>query len=268
MFANVQIINTANHDFTSSNYYCYVLKDPDNNEPFYVGKGKRDRLVMHKYDYFHGTNNYKRNKINKILSTHGYYLAEVIFTSCDESAALQREVEMIAELGRNVLVNATNGGENPPQHAKTPIDQYNLYGEYIHTFNSYIEAAQSLDGSRVTEGMILECCRGAIATAREYYWTYSGELIKRPRTKILPVEQYYANGQYFTRYYSASDAAKTLNSYSSEIKRAIISEKLFKGFRWKYVDVLANQHYHLTDEKTNSHSKTSKSPRRTSKVPY
>lgn len=245
MSANVQIINTANHDFKTSNYYCYVLKDPENNQPFYVGKGKRDRVFHHQYSCTHGNNEHKRNKINKILDVSGYYLAEIVFTTSSEVVALQREIELISSIGRVNLVNATDGGELPSFITeKTPVKQYNLYGEYIQTFDSYMDAAASFDGSRITEGMILECCRGAIATARDYYWTYEGNPILRPRTKIQPVAQFYANNEYITRYHSASDACQALKgkiNMSADIRRAAKNDKTCCGFRWRFINVLTGE---------------------------
>ena len=262
LFANVSIVNTVGHEFISNNYYCYILIDPSNNKPFYVGKGKGNRVFYHKYTSI-STNKHKNNTITRIFSHHPYYVADIVFTTPSEEAAYIKEKQLIDTIGINNLTNLTDGGSAPPKKSIRKILQYDLFGEYIQKHDSYIDAAISvitgevdINNLRVTEGMILECCRGAIATARDYYWTYEGNPILRPRTKIQPVAQFHANNEYITRYHSASDACQALRgkiNMSADIRRAAKKDKTCWGFKWRFINVLTGE---FTQEplKPNKHS--------------
>ena len=99
-------------------YYVYILIRPDQNKPFYVGKGKNQRIFEHEkeVDYGFVCNPYKVNIIKKILSSGSklIYAIDSFFTS--EEDALDRECKLIAEIGRSELgagslTNRTDGGD-------------------------------------------------------------------------------------------------------------------------------------------------------------
>jgi hypothetical protein len=89
-------------------YYTYVLIDPRNEQPFYVGKGIRNRM------YNHGKkvtpNSYLYNKIQKIKSLGLDIIYEKWFEG-DEEFCIWMEIYLISEFGKENLCNMTNGGE-------------------------------------------------------------------------------------------------------------------------------------------------------------
>ncbi len=98
-------------------FYVYLLIRPDKDEPFYVGKGKSDRIFQHEKEVYKDTaNSYKSNIITKILS-QGLSLIYTIESFYQfEEDALNREMQLIEEIGRKdlgkgTLTNLTAGGE-------------------------------------------------------------------------------------------------------------------------------------------------------------
>jgi hypothetical protein len=111
----------------NNEFYVYIYLDPRkpgeykydeysfNYEPFYVGKGKGNRM----YDHINEVRDtYKNNKIQKILSEE-YNLENYIIKIEDymeEQDAFDLEIEMISLIGRldletGPLTNLTDGGE-------------------------------------------------------------------------------------------------------------------------------------------------------------
>jgi hypothetical protein len=110
-------------------YYVYVYLDTRkpgnfiygnlkfNFEPFYVGKGKGNRIKHHiwcKKD----KNSHKNNKIKKIISSGLFPETLKIYENLNENDAFIKEIETIKIIGRynkdtnsGSLVNLTDGGE-------------------------------------------------------------------------------------------------------------------------------------------------------------
>lgn len=100
-----------------NHFYTYILSDPRNGLPFYVGKGKGDRYAHHLSEALSYRNNsHKCNVIRKILSSGLEPITNIVESGISESAAFEFEEFLIQEigrsdLGRGSLTNKTNGGE-------------------------------------------------------------------------------------------------------------------------------------------------------------
>lgn len=89
------------------NFYIYVHCTLDENIPFYIGKGKKDRCKQHldRSDWW-----------KRIANKHDYYI-ELLEINLTEEEAFAKEKDYISKFGRRqfknggTLVNLTDGGE-------------------------------------------------------------------------------------------------------------------------------------------------------------
>jgi len=112
-------------------YYVYQLVDPRNSQPFYVGKGSRNRAKIHLTNCESDRNPYKENKIAAIRQD-GFepiieYVAENII---DESLAYDIEASVISRYGRKgyetggILTNVCPDNRPPNHKGKTYEEIY------------------------------------------------------------------------------------------------------------------------------------------------
>jgi len=84
-------------------YYVYFLKDPSNQKPFYVGKGKNKRAWIHLKIIKQGKNSdnpHRDNKIKKILKEGKEPIIEIVKSFlCEEEAYVLEEL-YIKKYGR------------------------------------------------------------------------------------------------------------------------------------------------------------------------
>ena len=87
-------------------FYVYTHHRATDGAIFYVGKGTRGRAYK-----THGRNlHWKR-----VVAKHGYYVT-IVADGLTESDALSKEIALIAELGKTILCNMTDGGEGMSGH--------------------------------------------------------------------------------------------------------------------------------------------------------
>ncbi len=107
-----------------NNFYIYAYLDPRKQgeyiyedlkfdyEPFYVGKGKNDRIEKSLLDY--RGNDYKKNKIQKIYQLGLKPIKLKLFENLNEKESLEKEKEIILKIGRSYekgpLTNIQKGG--------------------------------------------------------------------------------------------------------------------------------------------------------------
>lgn len=87
-------------------FYVYTHHRATDGAVFYVGKGTRGRAYK-----THGRNlHWKR-----VVAKHGYYVT-IVADGMTESEALQKEIKLIADIGKIALCNMTDGGEGMSGH--------------------------------------------------------------------------------------------------------------------------------------------------------
>lgn len=101
-------------------WYTYHIIDPENNEIFYIGKGRGQRAYVHMTRALKWRNTGKivpggnRHLYNKLLKIHDKGLDpiySIVFTSEIEKEVLDREELDIKNIGIENLCNLTLGGE-------------------------------------------------------------------------------------------------------------------------------------------------------------
>lgn len=105
-------------------YYVYVLINPINNSPFYVGKGKGTRANIHTQTNKKGgytENPYKDNVIKQILAEGKEPIVEYVFWTEKEEEAYSYEEQLIRTYGRkmyddNGILTNLCVGNNPPHN--------------------------------------------------------------------------------------------------------------------------------------------------------
>lgn len=90
-------------------YYVYVYSDPDTRRPFYVGKGKGNRVFNHMDDQ---SENEKVRKINDIKARGKEPNIEILAHGLDEETAFKVEAAAIDLIGIENLTNRQRGHES------------------------------------------------------------------------------------------------------------------------------------------------------------
>lgn len=125
--------------------------------------------------------------------------------------------------------------------------QYDLDGKYIQTFNSLIEATNSV-GGKVTTSITQACIKHTISYG--YLWRYYTDnfplqinaiidemQLKKTRQYRCNVYQYDLNGNIVHIWKNIAEASKTLNIGSTGICQCCNNSlKTYKNFIWKYVE--------------------------------
>lgn len=92
-------------------YYVYELIDPRDNKPFYVGKGKNDRMYKHSNcESTKKKNPFLYYKLNKIKSLGLEPIRQKVIENLSEPDALQAEKDLISTYGLENLCNILPGG--------------------------------------------------------------------------------------------------------------------------------------------------------------
>lgn len=84
-----------------NNFYIYLHRRSDNNQIFYVGKGKNNRawVKQHRSSYW-----------SRIVKKYGL-IVEIYKNDLSEIEAFNLEKDLIKNIGKDKLCNLTDGGE-------------------------------------------------------------------------------------------------------------------------------------------------------------
>lgn len=96
----------SNKTIEALGYYVYVYSDPDTRKPFYVGKGKGNRVFSHLNDQ---SENDKVKKISEIKARGKEPLIEILVHGLNEENALKVEAAAIDLIGIDNLTNQQRG---------------------------------------------------------------------------------------------------------------------------------------------------------------
>jgi hypothetical protein len=99
-------------------YYVYQLIDPRNSKPFYVGKGKGERMYAHEREA-EGKSHHPKCKVIREIKSLGYVIEyKIIKRFEDEEEAYLYEAQVILNIGLENLTNLMHGGNTKPYKRK------------------------------------------------------------------------------------------------------------------------------------------------------
>ena len=244
-------------------YYVYTFLDPQKPgkfhyqnldmcflfEPFYIGKGKRNRIIAHFCPSSLKENNFKSKKLKKMISEGIDPFKIKIYENLSEKESLFIENSLIFEIGRRdmgkgPLTNGSDGGEkNNNQNRKTKRIIQIVNGNEIE-FISVKECAEynKVYPERITE--FLKCKRGkyfnlnirykdrkeSSQNSKEYF-------LNKKDNRYCEINQYTLDGQFIKKWDSVVSASESLKISASSISSCC--KKRFKksgNFIWKYSD--------------------------------
>lgn len=212
----------------SNDYYVYVLKRSNGN-PFYVGKGTRDRLSFHEWAAKRGWSGYLYNVIRKIWRSGGTVIHQKIATGLSNDDAIILECSLIKRFGKRsaggCLVNITDGGDGASgyKHNKISIEKMRKAWTTREPFSEESKAKMRAAnvGKRLSEETKLKI---SISLSGDKHWNF-GKTISGDHSKKLhdstsrPV---LVNG---VRFASITSAAKYHNICSSTANYRLNSKR-------------------------------------------
>jgi hypothetical protein len=230
------------------NYYIYVYLNPLKNgefcfgktkvkyEPFYVGKGKEDRMNVHN-KVIDKRNRLKQYVINKIKLKHKNPIILLLYENVTEYSAFRLEKYFINKIGRRdlglgSLTNLTDGGEGTSGTIYTPekrnnmisnkqgIIKYNINGVVVEKFENIIDL--SIKYPHLLTNHIHRACKSSGRRRIEnHFWKYcDGELIGdviELNDKFKSVLQYDLYGNFIKQWGCANETRDYTNSNGSAI---------------------------------------------------
>ena len=99
--------------------YVYVYKDPNTNEPFYVGKGKNQRVFDHLSE---SGNSAKAKKLADLKKQGKEPIIDILIHGLDDETAKNVEMAVIDLIGKEKLTNEQRG-ENADKYGRLTVQQ-------------------------------------------------------------------------------------------------------------------------------------------------
>ena len=236
--------------------YIYIITNLINNKQ-YIGQTTTTipiRYNAHIRDAKYNNTNMIVHKAMRKYGIDNFDVKEIQCIDADLECDLREqlnELEIYYIQKYNTLTpngyNMTKGGNQFREYDKIKVDEYDLYGNYIQTHDSIINAARSVNSNYSCA--IEKCCKGISKFAFKKIWRFNGDRLDKYELpdieiasrdyKIVAVDQYDLDGNYITSYNSIADAIKSLNKEVS-LNASHISEccngkiRSVYGFIWRY----------------------------------
>lgn len=246
----------------SNYYYVYYLIDPNNMQPFYVGKGSKNRMYQHFRIRNTIDNIYLKEKLCYLAARGQKPIYEKVIINIPEKLAYQKEIELIKLHGRlidksGILCNICEGGNgctgsswSESRRKETsdrmkgargylpimmrPVSQYTLTGDHIKDFPSAKVASESVKGAN--RSYITQVCKGKRKSAGGFIWTYKGNPVPEFSKKYYrAVNQYSLDGNLLATFQSLTEAQNQTGVELHNISEACRgNSKTAGGFIWNY----------------------------------
>lgn len=253
-----------------NNYYIYVYLNPLKvgnfsygkvnfvYEPFYIGKGKDNRLMSHLIDY--NTNNkLKKNIINKIKKTGNYPIIEKLYENISEYSAFRLEKYFIKLIGRKdlnsgSLSNLTDGGEGCSGRVfnddirykmiknKQKIVQYDKNGKIIKIWKNIIDILNN-NPNILSNHLHRSCRSNGHRKINGFFWKYHENESFNDSLPILDkyktIFQYDKNGKFIKEWNESKEISQNEFHSGSVLKCCRNNSKsdkhyIFKNYIWVF----------------------------------
>lgn len=230
-------------------YYHYIYKiiflKGDIENRYYLGKRTFYGFSIDK-DSYHGSGNFPVLYFKKYGAVLGEtYIKEILEENDSIESNRDRENIIIGDLWKTdpLCMNQCPGGAGSSNHisiveaqnkTKKKINQYDLYGNFIQTWDGIRECARELNINRTG---ITACLGGRKPSAFGYQWRYytGDENPIEPFYKIEPIVQYTRNGDIVNEFECPIDAEHLLGISSSSIRQVCKGERIAAGdFIWRF----------------------------------
>lgn len=231
-------------------YYVYLLIDPRTSQPFYVGKGCDDRMLIHEQEVVRNYNTKRKPhhyRIQEILECGLQVVYDKVLLNVTEEQALIKERELIAKYGRvnigtGILLNLTSGGHRGGAIEK-PISQYTLEGDWVADFISAKDASAKVSGAN--RSYITQVCKGKRKSAGGFLWAYK-DAPKPTFSKKYhrAVQQRGLNGILIAEYRSLTEAQNRTGVELHNISECCRGRsKTAGGYVWCYINQFSCESY-------------------------
>lgn len=137
-------------------------------------------------------------------------------------------------------INYGTRTERARKSASKSIEQFDLDGNYIKTWESLAEASKTLNISR---GTLCSCLKGSIKSCGGYQWKYSDSndkiekySIEHPVRRIVQLD---LDGNFINIYDNLHDAERKTGVWITQIRKCcdkIPMYKTAKGYKWCWED--------------------------------
>lgn len=147
----------------------------------------------------------------------------------------------ISRLNRFLEENGYNRQQNKAKQLERKVNQYDLMGHYLHTYDSLKKAAEAVGAT--SNSSICQCCQEKMRQTHGYQWKYYNGFIEdiapvQTRKEFMPgkqVEQYDVDGNLVAVYDKIVEAAKAVNASTGSISAVLHGRnKTCKGYIWKF----------------------------------
>lgn len=205
-------------------YYVYVYSDPDTHKPFYVGKGKGNRVFDH---LFSNDDSKKTMYIQNLVKNGKQPIIEILVHGVDEETALKVEAAAIDLIGVENLTNKQRG-HNSGAYGKIEVSllesRYNVEEIDIENFdeNVMLIRINQLYHNDMTPYELYEATRGL--------WRVNLEKAKKIK---------YALAVYYGMVLEVYEIAEWFPAFSTMMCRKIDNNDKDRKCRYEFVGKIA-----------------------------
>lgn len=206
-------------------FYVYTHHRATDGAVFYVGKGTKGRA--HKS---HGRNAHWK----RIVAKYGYYV-NIVADGLTESEALEKETQLIAEIGKIALCNMTDGGEGMSGYRHSETGKLKIAASKVGKSRPP-EAVEKMRQSKLGK-KASEATRQKMSDARKGY-THSAEAVEKMRQKAVSrsaetvAKQVAANTGKIRSAEARLNMAAAQKGKSVECSNGMTFEKLTHAAKW------------------------------------